>query len=141
MVETQRALEEALSRTLAPDDPRFVICHRGTLDPLAYWLDRGWTEEAFFTFTGTTREAHYQRYAAVIHLVTAADGALPYYKRWPDAHRPETPEQAIHLDRLLEQIWGEHHAHFRIDNRRRDWEAKSAEAKHILSALLVQSCA
>jgi hypothetical protein len=87
MVYLQMALEDGLVRALNPDDPRAILCHRGSLDPLAYWLDRGWQEEEFFTFTGTTLEMHYQRYAAVLHLVTAADGAIAHYKRWSDAHR------------------------------------------------------
>jgi hypothetical protein len=136
MVETQRALEEALARTLEPDDPRFVLCHRGTLDPLAYWLDRGWSEDAFFAYTDTTRAGHYRRYEAVIHLVTAADGAEAHYQRWPDAHRPETIEQAVCLDRLLEQAWGGHPNYHRLDNEGRDWAAKSAVAREILAELL-----
>ena len=136
MVETQRGLEQVSYRTLGVSDSRFVLCHRGTLDPLAYWLDRGWSEDAFFRFTKRSREDHFQRYVAVIHLVTAADGALPYYKRWPDAHRPETPAHAIHLDRLLEQVWSSHSNCFYVDNRARDWEAKSKEARRILSSVL-----
>jgi hypothetical protein len=54
------------------------ICHRGALDPLAHWLDRGWAEDAFFEYTRTAREAHYARDQAVIHLVTAADGAVEF---------------------------------------------------------------
>lgn len=135
MVKTQCALEEALCRTLGSDDPRFILCHRGTLDPLAYWLDRGWPKDAFFDFTETNREDHYRRYTAVIHLVTAADGALPSYRRWPTAHRLETPEHAIRLDRLLREVWGDHPAYFRVDNEGRDWEAKSREAQRILSEL------
>jgi hypothetical protein len=95
MVEIQRALEEGLERALSPGDPRFILCHRGTLDPLAYWLDRGWPEEEFFIFTRTQRGDHYSRYTAVLHLVTAADGAPMHYTKWPDAHRPETTEDAI----------------------------------------------
>jgi len=50
--------------------PRLVLCHRGSLDPLAYWLAYGWTEGWFFACTVTTRQEHYSRYDAVIHLVT-----------------------------------------------------------------------
>ena len=94
MVAMQRAMEDALHQALAPDDRRVVLCHRGSLDPLAYWLDRGWPEAEFYAFTGTCREEHYARYQAVIHLVTAADGAAEHYVRWPQAHRPHA---AAHL--------------------------------------------
>ncbi len=132
MVHLQMALEDGLKRALEPEDGYLILCHRGSLDPLAYWLDRGWSESEFFAYTETCREHLYRRYTAVIHLVTAADGAPNYYKRWPDAHRPETPEQAVHLDRLLEQVWCGHPHYFRLDNIGRDWATKSAEAKRIL---------
>ena len=137
MVEVQRALEDAVERALGAADRRLILCHRGTLDPLAYWLDRGWSEPEFYAFTGTSREDHYGRYAAVIHLVTAADGAAAHYSRWPDAHRPEQIEDAVRLDRLLERIWRVHPRYYRLDNQGRDWASKSAEARDILSSLLV----
>lgn len=136
MVETQRGLEDALARTLEADDPRLVLCHRGTLDPLAYWLDRGWPEDAFFAYTGTTRVDHYRRYVAVIHLVTAADGAEAHYQRWPEARRPESIEQAIHLDRLLQGVWSDHPNYHCLDNKGRDWVAKARAARQLLTTLL-----
>jgi hypothetical protein len=135
MVEIQRGLEDALVRSLDPSDPRLLLCHRGTLDPLAYWLDRGWTEDEFFTFTGKKREDHYQRYTAVIHLVTAADGAEEHYAHWPKAHRPEPVEDAIRLDALLHQAWRDHPHYYRIDNQGRDWAAKAEEARVIMAGL------
>lgn len=132
MVHLQMALEDGLRHALESEEHRLILCHRGCLDPLAYWLDRGWQEEEFFATTETCREDLYARYSAVIHLVTAADGAPDHYKRWPDAHRPETLEHAIQLDRLLEQVWRGHPRYFRLANGEFDWAAKSAEAKRIL---------
>ncbi len=137
MVHLQLALEDGLARALGPEDPRLVLCHRGALDPLAYWLDRGWPEDEFYAFMGVSRPALYDRYRAVIHLVTAADGAADYYCRWPDAHRPEQPADAIRLDRLLEQVWGDHPHYHRLDNAGRDWPAKSAAARAILERYCV----
>lgn len=139
MVHLQMALEDGLDRALGPDDPRAILCNRGTLDPLAYWLDRGWLEDEFFAFTGTKREEHYRRYTAVIHLVTAADGAAAHYAKWPDAHRPEQIEDAIRLDGLLHQVWRDHPHYYRVDNEGRDWAAKSEAARAVLSSLLADS--
>jgi len=136
MVHLQMALEDGLERALGPEDGRAILCHRGSLDPLAYWLDCGWPEEEFFAFTSTTREEHYRRYTAVLHLVTAADGAPWAYRRWPEAHRPESPQDAIRLDRLLQQVWSGHPRYFRLDNEGRDWAAKAEEARRRLSAWL-----
>lgn len=136
MVRAQWGLEDALTQTLLPDDDRLVLCHRGSLDPLAYWLTRGWEEEEFFSFTCTHREEHYQRYAVVIHLVTAADGAAHAYKRYPEAHRPETVEESIRLDRLLGQVWQGHPRYYRMDNIGVTWEEKSSKAKQIIRGLM-----
>jgi predicted ATPase len=135
MVLLQMALEDAVRIGLKEVGPRFVLCHRGSLDPLAYWLARGWKEDDFFTYTGTRREEHYRRYDAVIHLVTAADGAPEAYQRWPDAHRSETLEEAIRLDRLLQHVWGGHPRYIRLDNKDKDWNTKSELARRILQEI------
>ena len=136
MVELQAALEEALDRALGQDDPRVILCHRGMLDPLAYWLHRGWSEQEFFAFTRTCREDLYQRYTAVLHFVTAADGAAEYYRRWPHAHRPESPAEAIQIDCWLRHVWSGHPRYFRLDNSGRSWSEKSMAAKMIIANLL-----
>ena len=79
---------------------------------------------------------HYARYHAVIHLVTAADGAASHYTRWPEAHRRETVEEAVRLDRLLHEVWRAHPRYYRVDNEGRDWRAKSEAAQRILARLL-----
>jgi predicted ATPase len=135
MVEIQCALEDSLARSLDSQDDTWVLCHRGSLDPLGYWLRNGWAEADFYTFTHTRRQEHYQRYAAVIHLVTAADGAEPYYRRYPDAIRPELPAEAIRTDRFLEHAWSSHPAYFRIDNIGQDWATKSKAAQQLLTLL------
>jgi hypothetical protein len=136
MVEMQIAIEEALDRALGDSDPRPLICHRGTLDPLAFWLARGWPETEFFSFTQTQKEDHYKRYIGVLHLVTAADGASDAYGYGPRANRPESPSEAVKLDQLLQKAWSCHPRYFYLDNIGRDWSTKSAEAKKILANLL-----
>lgn len=136
LVHLHMGLEDGLKRALGPADPRFIVCHRGSLDPLAFWIERGWQEEEFFAFTGTTREDHYRRYVAVIHLVTSADGVPQAYTHWPGAHRPEEAEEAIQLDRWLQCAWVGHPNYFRLDNTARDWPSKSQEAREILTRFL-----
>jgi predicted ATPase len=136
MVSLQMALEDGLAQALGDSDKSMILCHRGSLDPLAYWLDRGWTREAFFAFTGTSLDQHYRRYRAVIQMVTAADGAEEHYLRWPDAHRPETVADAVRIDQRLHEVWRDHPAYIRIDNQGRDWATKSSVARAILAGLL-----
>ena len=135
MVQMQIALEDGLKHALEDEGPRLILCHRGSMDPLAYWLDRGWPEGEFFEYTETSWEMLFRRYSAVIHLVTAADGAIEHYKKYPQAHRPETPQQAIQLDRLLQRVWSKHPRYFRIDNDGRDWSVKAGKAQKILAQL------
>ncbi len=92
VVKLQVAQEESCAAAAHPH--QILLCHRGTLDALAYWLRNGWDESEFFAATGMSREEHYRRYFGVIHLQTVAIGAEGCYRRWPDAHRPETIEQA-----------------------------------------------
>jgi predicted ATPase len=135
LVNLQMGLEDGLVRSLESEGPRLILCHRGSLDPLAFWRLRGWPENEFFQFTRTCRQDHYQRYAAVVHLVTAADDAAWAYKKWPEAHRPEEPEQAICLDNLLHEAWRGHPHYCRIANQGLDWPAKARQAREILDAL------
>jgi hypothetical protein len=136
VVNLAMALEDGLDRALDPADRRILVCHRGSLDPLAYWRARGWDQDDFFAYAGISRAAHYARYAGVIHLVTAADGAADAYTRWPVSHRPEHPAEAIALDRWLADAWGDHPRYRRIDNVGRDWTAKSRAARDALAELV-----
>ncbi len=137
MVHLQMALEDGLNRAFSNGEHRVILCHRGSLDPLAYWLDRGWPEEEFFSYTGTCLNKHYRRYMAVIHLVTTADGAEQHYTRWPEAHRPEEPQDAVRLDRLLHQVWRGHPRYHLLDNEGRGWAAKSRAARSLLTELVL----
>jgi hypothetical protein len=135
VVRTQLALEQGLDEALGPEDGRLILTHRGSLDPIAFWQLRGWDPAEFYTYTGLSREDHYRRYAAVIHLVTAAEGVPAQYTRWPQAHRPEEPQEAIQLDRWLAQAYQDHPQYYRLDNNGRDWTTKSHEAMEIIERL------
>ena len=73
VVKLQMALEAVCAE--ATRSGQVLICHRGTLDPLAYWLRNGWDEGEFFRLTGMSPEAHVGRYVGVLQLQTAAIGA------------------------------------------------------------------
>jgi hypothetical protein len=117
-----------IKKFLAPGPGKVLVCHRGTLDPLAYWLRNGWDEKEFFAYTGMSREEHFRRYFGVLHLQTAAINAETHYRRWPDAHRPETLAQAAEIDRLCARAWSGHPRYVLIDNTDRDWLDKSRAA-------------
>jgi predicted ATPase len=106
MVEVQSAMENAIDRCFEPG--KIILCHRGTLDPLAYWLNNCWNESEFFKFTQTSFKEHFNRYNAVIHLQTSAKNAETDYRFYPDAHRHEDPKQAVQIDNLLANVWKKH---------------------------------
>lgn len=134
VVSLQIALENACAIGAKPG--KIILCHRGTLDPLAYWLYNGWSEKEFFDYIGMTRSQHYQRYFGVIHLQTTAFGVEDSYRTWPDAHRTETPEQAAEIDRLLSRAWNNHPRYVMVSHDDPGWDAKSRFARDILNEWL-----
>jgi hypothetical protein len=136
VVRLQIALEEVCAEAAAPG--QVLLCHRGTLDPLAYWLRNGWEESEFFACTETSRDEHFRRYFGVIHLQTAAIGAEAHYHRWPHACRPETLAQAAEADRLCAQAWSGHPRYILIENAGRDWPDKVQIACDLLARWLAQ---
>ncbi|OGY98971.1 MAG: hypothetical protein A2945_03950 [Candidatus Liptonbacteria bacterium RIFCSPLOWO2_01_FULL_52_25] len=107
--------------------PALVPCDRGLVDIYGYILSAchafGDPREAFDMFTDVLRRATlrtpreaYRRYVAVVHMVTAADGAPHAYQREDGGARDETLEQAIALDRTILEAWAGHPQRITIDN-------------------------
>ncbi len=137
VVRLQVAMEDACAEAVRPG--QVLVCHRGTLDPLAYWLRNGWDEREFFACVEMSREELFARYLGVLHLQTAAIGAEAHYRRFPDAHRPETPAQAAETDRLCVQAWSGHPRYVLIENVERDWQDKARVAREVLSRWLASA--
>jgi len=107
------------------------------LDALAYWATAGWNEDEFFHYVGFRREELLGRYTGVIHLQSTAVGAEPFYRSWPEAHRPETIEQAAKIDAFCIRAWHGHRRHVIIENRDRPWSDKSEACANILANWLL----
>lgn len=130
VVRVQLALEDAC--TLGAKSGAVLVCHRGALDPLAYWLAAGRKEEDFFSCVGFGRAELLERYAAVVHLQSTAIGAMQFYRRWPDAHRPETAVQSVEIDHLCLRAWQGHRRHAVIENREGGWPRKAQRVRQLL---------
>jgi hypothetical protein len=104
-----------------------TLCHRGTLDCLAFWLRKGWSQREFLTQLGTSLETEYRRYAGVIHLETTAAGAEAVYSNQVSSRPVESLEQARRLDELCATVWKNHPHYIHISNRDKGWHAKSSE--------------
>ena len=81
-----------------------------------------------------------ERYDLVIHLVTAADGAIEFYTTENNATRTETPEQALENDRRVKEAWKSIHPnHVIVDNSAKDFKAKIARATEYVLNLVNKS--
>jgi CYTH domain-containing protein len=102
--------------------PALILCDRGTMDVSAY-LPRGSWEALLDEQDWTVVGLRDRRYEAVIHLVTAADGAEAFYTTENNAVRSETPAQARALDQQVRDAWVGH-PHLRIIDNSTDFAGK-----------------
>ncbi|MDY6122259.1 MAG: ATP-binding protein [Porphyromonas sp.] len=114
--------------------PVLLISDRGTMDISAYMDPTAW--QAMIDELGysemTLRNA---RYDAVIHLVTAANGAEQYYTTENNDLRRETVEEARELDSRLISVWTGHH-NLRIVENNLDFDDKIHQTIDAISSIL-----
>ena len=106
----QRAIfyvERELEATGDLGNPAVVLCDRGTVDGLAYWL--GGSD--FFASVGTTLEEQFARYDTVIHLRTP--GATGYNHVNP--LRIESAAEAEAIDERILRVWDGHPRRFLVE--------------------------
>ena len=90
IMKMQMSLEDIfIEIALNQDQPTIIICDRGVMDGSAYTSEHMW--QALLDETGwSTIQLRDRRYEAVIHLVTAADGANEFYTSANNEARYET---------------------------------------------------
>lgn len=112
------------------EDKVVVFYDRGIMDSCAY-VDKETTFRQILSDNGMTFSDVYARYDAVLHLVTAANGAEKYYQ-WNDptkkstgnnAARRESPEEARQKDVLTLNAWVGH-PHLRVFDNSTDFGGK-----------------
>lgn len=127
ILETQLALEnQFLKLAEVCHKPVLVVCDRGTLDISAYIKPEEWEE--ITAMAGTNSNELRNRYDAVLHLVSAADGAEQYYTTATNATRYEQANEeglriARELDKKVIKAWTGH-PHLRVINNHNDFENK-----------------
>ena len=127
ILQTQLALEDSFMRMAETcTKPTFVVCDRGTMDISAYISYDMWHE--LCDRCGTDPNQLRQRYDAVLHLVSAADGAEQYYTLATNANRYEQANEeglqlARDLDKKVNRAW-KGHPHLRVINNHDDFDAK-----------------
>jgi len=127
ILQTQLALEDSFMRLAETcTKPTFVVCDRGTLDISAYISPEMWNDITGKCGTSTNELRH--RYDAVLHLVSAADGAEEYYTVATNANRYEQANEeglqlARDLDKKVNRAWTGH-PHLRVINNHDDFDTK-----------------
>jgi len=100
-----------------------ILADRGASDPKPYSDKETWDlimKEAGWSEDDLTNN----RYDLVLHLVSAADGAVEYYTTSNNQARKETVEQAKELDKMTQSAWLNHHTFKIIHNRYGSFQGK-----------------
>lgn len=111
-----------LLTSLESDKQLVLLCDRGALDARAYIPHDEFLE--VLEDLGLSLHDLLERYRAVIHLVTTADGAEGFYTLANNAARTESPEFARHLDAKTRDAWLGHRHLSIIDNSAPTFEKK-----------------
>jgi hypothetical protein len=93
-----------------------LLCDRGTMDSKAHVPPSVWAQLLAELGIASDVEICEARYDAVLHFVTAADGAEEAYSTAGNAARTETVEEARESDRKLREVWRRHPAVTVLEN-------------------------
>lgn len=99
----QVTLEEAAQHQARREGKRLIVVDRGTMDNLAFvpvGLD-------ILSLRGTTKEAEYSRYVAVIHVGLPSKKVYDAVKSNNPA-RSENFDTAMHIAKKLRSVWMDH---------------------------------
>ncbi|WP_077195730.1 AAA family ATPase [Prevotella ihumii] len=133
-LEMQLALEDKFQRMAETiEQPVLIVCDRGTMDISAYMQPQMWDE--ITTLVGTNSEALRSRYDAVLHLVSAADGAEQFYTTATNKERTEGLELARLLDKKIIKAWSDH-PRLRVINNHEKFETKLERVLQEISDVL-----
>lgn len=133
-LEMQIALEDKfLQMAKSVKQPVLIVCDRGTMDISAYMNPVLWNQ--IISDAKMNNEMLRSRYDAVLHLVSAADGAEQFYTTATNNKRTEDIELARILDKKVIQAWSEH-PHLRVINNHEDFETKLERVLQEISDVL-----
>ena len=127
ILDTQLSLENNFLRMAEVcTKPVLIVCDRGTMDISAYMTPEMWAD--ITSKAGTSSNELRDRYDAVLHLVSAADGAEQYYTTATNSTRYEKADEeglriARELDKKVIRAWTGH-SHLRVINNHDDFEKK-----------------
>ena len=133
-LEMQIALEDKfLQMAKSVKQPVLIVCDRGAMDISAYMNPVLWNQ--IISDAKMNNDMLRSRYDAVLHLVSAADGAEQFYTTATNNKRTEGIELARILDKKVIQAWSEH-PHLRVINNHEDFETKLERVLQEISNVL-----
>jgi CYTH domain-containing protein/thymidylate kinase len=136
ILDMQLAFEETYQQTVArvfPERKKVILLDRGIMDIKAFIPDDDF--KAILKRKKLSEVKLRDRYNGVIHLVTAAEGALTFYTGENNLARIETAEEAITIDQKIRESWLGH-PHFKIIDNSTDFEGKISRAFSAISHFL-----
>lgn len=139
ILQTQIALEDHFVRIAETcTEPSVIVCDRGVMDISAYLDPQLWQE--LLDDCGVDAASIHERYDAVLHLVSAADGAEEFYTTATNAQRYEKADAeglaiARMLDKKVMNAWTGHR-HLRVIDNRSDFESKLQHTLREISKVL-----
>lgn len=100
-LQTEKEKVFSVAAETMPDEKILIVCDRGMMDNRAYMTESDF--KVVLERIGETEIAIRDRYDAVFHLMTAANGAPEIYlkNKASNPARTETVEQAVELDNKL----------------------------------------
>jgi hypothetical protein len=115
-LQSQASMEDMFtSYATASNEPTVIISDRGLMDTKAYMDD-----EMFLSVCEQVGYSEVEmrdgRYDAVVHMMTAAHGAEPFYNLGNNKARRESIEEARHQDERTVNAWLAHPKYTIIDN-------------------------
>ena len=129
LLQTQMHLEDTMAALaeITGCEKAVLLCDRGAMDGKAYLNEEQWAD----VLAGSPEHEEQwdnvilrdQRYNAVFHLVTAANGAQTFYGTDSNQTRYESVEEACTQDLATQSAWLGHHAMTVLDNST-DFETK-----------------
>ena len=134
-LEMQLAMEDKFMRMAETiDQPCFIVCDRGAMDISAYMKPELWQQITAECGTSTA-ELRDKRYDAVLHLVSAANGAEQFYTTANNNTRSEGIELARTLDKKVVDGWTGHPM-LRVINNHENFDTKIFRVIKEISSVL-----
>lgn len=120
---------------MVTDKEVVVLIDRGLLDGSAYVSQENW-QALLDDMSCNVPMLRDNRYDAIIHMVTAADGAEKFYASLSNEARYESVDEAIDKDKKLREAYMGHQRWVMIDNKYSDFNSKIKSAQENIHYIL-----